>query len=131
MKERRIRYQYSMAFKQKVVGEIERGERSIEESRRIYGIGGGETIQKWLKKFGKNYLLAKVVRIEMRDEKDRIKELEREKRELESALAQSQLKIISLEGYVEIAKEKYGIDLKKKNGTEMCNSVLQKSKKSE
>ena len=116
MEKRRTQYKYSMAFKQKVVGEIEAGELTVSQAGRIYGINGNGTIDRWLKQLGKNHLLAKVVRIEMKDEKDKIKELEKEKKQLESALAQSQLKIMMLENYVEIAKNKYGIDLKKKSG---------------
>ncbi len=114
---KRVILRYSMAFKQKVVSEIEEGKFSISEAQRIYAINGNTTIQKWMRKLGKDHLLCKVVRIEMKDEKDRIKELEREKRELESALAQSHLKILALESLVEVAKEDYNIDLKKKGGS--------------
>lgn len=117
VRERVISVRYSEAFKQKVVSEVESGKKSIGEARREYGISGKMTVQKWVKKFGKNNLLSRVVRIEMKDEKNRIGELEREKRELESALAQSHLKILALESLVEIAKEKYNIDLKKKSGS--------------
>jgi transposase-like protein len=120
---------YSMAFKQKVVSEIECGRVTVGDAERIYGINGHGTIDKWLRKFGKNDLLAKVVRIEMKGEKDKVRELEKEKRVLESALAQSQLKIMMLERYVEIAKDKYGIDLKKKNGTDVLDGVSPRSKK--
>ncbi len=112
---------YSIAFQQKVVGEIESGELSIGDARRLYDITGNETIQKWISKFGKNHLLNKVVRIEMKDEKDRIKELEKKIRQLESALSNEHIKNIVLESLVDIAREKYGIDLKKKNGQKQSN----------
>ena len=97
-----------------MVGEIERGQLGIEEARRLYGIGGGETIQKWIKKHGKNHLLAKVVRIEMVEERDRVGKLKKEKQQLESALAQAHLRIKALETMMEIASEKAGYDIKKK-----------------
>jgi transposase-like protein len=109
---------YSLAFKQKVVSEIESGQLSIGDARCLYDITGNETIQKWIRRFGKDHLLNKVVRIEMRDEKDRIRELEKRIRELESALANEHLRNIVLESLVEVAKEDYGIDLKKKHGRE-------------
>ena len=68
---------YSIAFQQKVVREIESGEISIGDARRLYNITGNDTVQNWLRKRGKNHLLKRVVRIEMKDEKDRIKELEK------------------------------------------------------
>ncbi len=104
---------YSTAFKVKVVCEIEKGLFSIDKAREIYDIGGGDTIQNWMRKLGKSDLISKVVRIEMKDEKDKLKQLKREKQELESALAQAQVKIFILESMVEIAKDKHGIDLKK------------------
>ena len=108
--------QYSMAFKQKVVGEIESGKMTAREASRIYDIRGAETIRVWIQKMGKNHLLAKVVRIEMQDEKDVIKELKRQKKELESALAQEHLKNLVLESLIEAAGEHYGSDLKKTFG---------------
>jgi transposase-like protein len=107
---------YSIAFQRKVVSEIESGELSIGDARRLYDITGKETIQNWISKLGKNHLLNKVVRIEMKDEKERVKELEKKVRQLESALADEHIKNIVLESLVDIAREKYGIDLKKKNG---------------
>ena len=113
----RIVKRYSLAFKQKVISEIESGKLTIAEARKIYDITGTHTIQYWINKFGKNHLLAKVVRIEMKDEKDKIKELERQKKQLESALAQAHLKIISLESMLDCAEEYYQIDIKKKLDT--------------
>jgi len=110
---RKTVYKYSIAFKQKVVNEIECGQLCIEEAKRIYDIRGGSTITKWIKNQGKNHLLAKIVRIEMRDEIDQLKKLEKEKAELESALAKAHLKIVSLETIIESAEEELGIDLKK------------------
>ena len=109
----RVFHRYSLAFKQKVVAEIERGELKIGDAQRIYDIRGNETIQSWIRKLGKNHLLNKVVRIEMKDEKERIKELEKQVKGLESALAQSHVKNIALESLIECAEEHYQTDLKK------------------
>ena len=117
---------YSMAFKMKVVSEIEKGKFSIDQAREIYDIGGSQTIQKWMTKFGKANLISKVVKIEMKDEKDKLTELKKEKQLLESALAQSQLKVFILESLVDIAKDQHGIDLKKTGDLE---SVTQKKKR--
>lgn len=54
---------YSDCFKLSIVEEIEKNGLSIENCRRKYGIGGSTTIQKWLKKYGKNHLLNKIVRV--------------------------------------------------------------------
>jgi transposase len=104
---------YSSAFKHKVVSEIESGKLKIFEAQKLYGINGARTIQQWIQKFGKLHLLNKVVRIEMKDEVARIKQLEKEKKELESALAQAHLKLLAYESVIEVAEENLGIDIKK------------------
>ena len=98
-----VQKRYSRAFKLQVVSDIESGRLSIEQARKRYAIGGGSTIQKWLKKFGKNHLLGKVVTIHTPDDLDHIKQLRQDKQQLESALAQAHLKIMALESQLEQA----------------------------
>ena len=114
MRKSKIFHRYSLAFKQKVVFEIENGKLTISEARKVYDISGEETIQRWLKKLGKTHLLNKVIHIELKNEPNKIKELERQKKELESALAQAHLKIITLESSLKVLEEKSGVKLKKK-----------------
>lgn len=118
--EGRAVHRYSLAFRQKVVSEIEAGELSIGKAQRLYDIRGNETIQKWIRKLGKNHLLNKVVRIEMKDEQERIKALERQVKALESALAKAQVKNIALESLIECAEEHYQVDFKKNFGGKEC-----------
>ncbi len=108
-----VSIRYSLSFKQKVISEIESGKLSIGNARKLYGIVGGQTIQNWIKKFGKLHLLNKIVRVELKDEVSRLKQLEKEKKELESALAQAHLKLIVYETLIDVAEEELGIDLKK------------------
>lgn len=123
MRKPRTFVRYSTAFKQKVVSEIESGKFGITEAARIYDIKGGETINKWIKKFGKTHLLNKVIHIRMKDEKDKIKELEKQKQELESALAHAHLKIITLESTVKVLEEKTDEKLKKKTDIKFSGTV--------
>ncbi|PVD52508.1 transposase, partial [Terrimonas sp.] len=88
---------YSISFKQKVVRELEEEGLTISEASRRYGIKGGQTIQNWLRKFGKNHLISKIVRIEMKGEKDRVKELESELKRVKLALADATMKNDMLE----------------------------------
>ncbi|OGW97103.1 MAG: hypothetical protein A2Y04_03660 [Omnitrophica WOR_2 bacterium GWC2_45_7] len=116
----RIMVQYSDAFKRKVLQEIEDGRLTQAEARRKYGIKYYMTLRRWIKQCGKNHLLSRTVRIEMPNEvqpKETIKELKIEKQQLESALAQTQLKLIAMESLVEVAEEHFKIDIKKKFGT--------------
>lgn len=116
MHKRRTVTRYSLAFQQKVVSEVEAGKYSVSEAKRIYDIKGAQTVKLWVEKMGKNHLLARVVRIEMKDERDTIRELKKQKKELESALAQEVLKNLALESLVEAAGEHYKTDLKKTFG---------------
>ena len=109
----KVTKQYSISFKQKVISEIESGKLTKEGARKLYGIGGGSVINCWIKKFGKLHLLNKIVRIELKDEVSKLKQLEKEKKTLESALAQAHLKLIVYESIIEIAEEEFGVDLKK------------------
>lgn len=108
---------YSEAFKQKVVKQIENGYLSVSQAKELYDIGGIQTIYRWIRELGKTELISKVVYVKMKDEKSKIKELEKQKRELESALAQAQLKIITLEATITVLSEKDDKKLKKNNDT--------------
>ena len=116
---------YSLAFKQKVIIEVEDGIYNILEASQVYKVST-KSIYNWLKAFGKDHLINKIVRIEMRGEADRIKELEKEKQKLEAALAQAHLKIIALESTIESVEELYKIDVKKKFGTQVSGRALRK-----
>lgn len=96
-------YNYSLAFKQKVVSEIENGALSMHQAKIKYDIKGGSTIHNWIKKFGKNHLLCKKIRIEMPDEIDKIQELQARIRELEKVVVQSQIDKLALETLFQLA----------------------------
>lgn len=121
---------YSISFKQKVISEIENGKLTKSEAQRIYGIGSSTSIEKWIKKFGKLHLLNKVVRIELKDEVSKLKDLEKQKKALESALAQAQLKLIVYESIIEVAEQELGRDLKKKSESGLLTRVVKRSKDS-
>jgi transposase-like protein len=108
---------YSSAFKSKVVSEIERGKHTLTSAQRIYDIGGKCTIRKWVLSLGKNHLLGKVVRVESIDERSKLRQLEKDKQLLESALANEHLRVLALENMLELASVEMGLDLKKKYAT--------------
>jgi len=129
MSETRPHKRYSLAFKQKVVSEIESGKFSLSQVRRIYDIGGGNTVYNWLRKLGKGHLIEKIVRIEMKDEKDKLKELQQKNQQLESALAQTQLKLLMYEALIESVETHYQIDVKKTFGLTASSARSSKSRK--
>jgi len=109
---------YSEAFKQKVVEEVLRGKYSIEECRKVYDIRGGSTIQNWLVALGHQDKLGRRIRIEMKDERDKLKAQEKQLKEYERIIAKQQVKLDYYDALLTIGKQKYGIDLKKKSGPE-------------
>jgi transposase-like protein len=124
-------YRYSESFKLHVISEIEAGDLTIEGARRRYGIAGSSTVQKWLRRYGKNHLLGKVVRVERPEEKDQVKELEAKVRELESALAQSQVKLFAYESLIDVAEKHYKTDFKKNFGAKQSAAALKGGKTEE
>ena len=118
---RKTTVRYSDCFKRSIVEEIEKNGLSIEDCRRKYGIGGSATIRKWLKKYGKNHLLNKIVRVETIDEIQEINALKKENKALKEAFANLSLKNLVLETYLEeFGKETGRTDeIKKKYAQEL------------
>jgi hypothetical protein len=118
MRERIVRV-YSSCFKQAVIGALESGRfASVEAAREHFGIRGGGTIAAWLKRYGRNDLQAKVVRVEKPGEADRIRELQKQVARLERALGQTQAENLLHEEFLKRACELLGQDVagfKKKN----------------
>lgn len=119
--EQQIVTRYSMCFKQQVIGELESGRfSSISQAKEHYGITGSTTIQNWLKKYGRNHLRPKVVRVEKPNEKDKILELKKQVKQLKEALGQTQAENVLNQEFLKIACEQLGQDIesfKKKAGT--------------
>lgn len=109
MGERPVR-RYSEAFKMQVVSELESGKlRSRCEAQRRYGIAGNGTIEKWLRKHGKQHLLPGVLRVETPEEADRLKELEKENRRLKQALAEAHMDAVLYESWLKVACREFGV----------------------
>ena len=107
---------YSEAFKRSVVAEVESGQYTALQAAAAHEVNFS-SVYKWLKDFGRADSQTRIMRIEMPEERNRIKELEKEKRALESALAQAHMKILLLESTVEVLEEKVGQQSKKKTDT--------------
>lgn len=107
---KKVTIRYSEAFKHQVVNEVSQGHLSCQEAKSKYGIKGDGTVQKWIRRMGKLEALPKIVRVEKPDEKVRIKELERQIRELKNALAETQVRCVIAESQFEIVCEDQGLD---------------------
>ena len=102
---------YSEAFKLNVVDELERGRfASPFEASRAYGIGGANTVCRWLKQYGREELLKKVIRVEKRGEPGEIKRLKDRVRRLETSLADAHMDSALDRAFLEILCERTNTD---------------------
>ncbi len=111
---------YSEAFKLQVVRELEAGRfKSPWEASRTYGVNGATTLANWVRRYGKNHLLGKVVWVMKADEQTEVKTLRQRVRELERSLANAHIDLALESAYVELACKAAGIkdvtDFKKKH----------------
>lgn len=118
--EQKSKIRYSEAFKLQVLREVESGKFTTRAAAyRAYGISGCGTIERWARKYGKNHLVGKVVRVETVKELDETKELKKRVRELEKALADAHIDSRLDAAYLRIACRAAGIedveDFKKKH----------------
>ena len=124
---------YSNSFKQQVIGDLESGRfGTIAAAREHYGIRGCGTVQLWLRKYGRNHLCPKIVRVQMPDEKDQIRELKKQIKQLQQMLGRKEAEKAISEAFLEIACEKLGEDMeefKKKANSQLSGEPGEDSPK--
>jgi len=109
--EQKIVVRYSEAFKMQVIKDIESGRFNIHSAGQHYGVKGAPTIKRWLKKYGRNHLCPKVVRVEKPNEKNQMKQLRNEIKELQRALGITQAQRVLENSFLKIACRKLGTDV--------------------
>lgn len=108
--EGKVEFRYSEAFKLQVVREFEEGKHgSCFGAAEAYGIRGATTVQSWVRKYGREHLLKRVIRVETTEERNEMKRLKERVRELERALGDTTLDLRLEREYVKIACRKAGI----------------------
>lgn len=109
--ERKTVMRYSEAFKLHVVRELEQGRfASVRAVGRAYGVRGRETVTSWVRRFGKDHLLGKVVWVMKANEKSEVEALRKRVRQLERALADAHLDLMLDEAYLKLACEAAGVE---------------------
>jgi transposase len=121
--ENRVSRLYSESFKRRVVSEIEGGKLSIVEATREYGTTK-TAVKRWLQDYGKYRPKQSIVEVVMKDEREKIAELEK-------ALAEAHLKIRLYDKMIELAEKDHKLDLKKSIGPRALESLKAKGVKSE
>ena len=103
---------YSEAFKLQVISELEAGKfKGPDAAARAYGIRGSGTVSGWLRKYGRSDLMPRRVTITTMAEQDETKALKKRVRDLEKALADTHMKELLGEAYLEIACRRLGLDV--------------------
>lgn len=107
---------YSEEFKKARVREYEKGDYTVNELSRLYTVSF-QSLYRWIYQYS-HYNKKGIIVVEMEESSEKkVKELEKRIRELERAVGQKQLNIDYLEKMIELAKEEFGIDVKKNSGT--------------
>jgi len=119
--QQKIVKRYSVCFKRQVVEDMESGRfDTMGEAQQHYGVTGNGTVQRWLRQYGKNHLVPKVIRVQKPNEKDQIRQLKKQVAELKHALGETQAENVVNRQFLKIACEDLGCDVdtfKKKAAT--------------
>jgi transposase-like protein len=108
---------FSEEIKRQAVNEYEKGKLTVGEISKFYHVST-TAVYKWLKKYS-NFERHTIHVVEMsKSNTQKIKNLENRIKELEQAVGNKQMNIDFLEKMIEIAKDRYGIDIKKNFGTQ-------------
>ena len=106
---------YSQAFKRQVVREYEAGA-SLYALCNKYGIGGYNTVKRWVKQLGRSGYRSEKVVIQSREDQQEFQQMKVKIAELESALAEAVIDNRMLTTVITVASDALEIDLKKTFG---------------
>lgn len=123
---------YSESFKLKVVEEVISGKfPNKEAARRYYEIKGKSAILEWVRLYSGAEGIDKSGKVLKKRDKmsEEIAKQSMRIKELEEALHKEELKVDLSNAFIDIAKEKYGIDLRKKSGAKQFNELKQNEQK--
>jgi hypothetical protein len=95
-----------------VVDAVARGKfSSAYQAQKAYDIRGKMTVVKWMRKYGRDDLLSKRIRIETMEEVDHLKAARKRIKELEAALADAHIDHCLEHAFLEIACERLDVPL--------------------
>ncbi|HSP89224.1 MAG TPA: hypothetical protein VLN45_13900 [Ignavibacteriaceae bacterium] len=133
---KRTQKDYSMSFKLQIVQEIERGQLTVTESTKTYGIQNRSTVVKWLRKFGNfdwenqtPFTMSKSPEQKIMELEAKVKLLEKQKSFLERQAFVADKKAIIFDMMIDIAEEEYKIDIRKNSPPEQSTILNKKNNK--
>ena len=100
---------YSDAFKRNIVEKVAQGiYATLGEAQRKNGIRGHGTLVYWIKKYGREDILPKRIKVETMNEIDELKVLRKQNKELKAALADAHMDWCISSALLDIACEEMG-----------------------
>ena len=122
---KRTQKDYPMSFKLQIVQEIERGQISITQVKKNYGIQSRSTIVQWLRKFG-NFdwenqtptIMSKSPEQKIMELEAQVKLFEKQKALLEQQAFVADKKSIIFDMMINLAEKEYQIDIRKNSSPE-------------
>lgn len=110
--EERRRRRFSEEFRKEQVLLYEQGELTISEISRLYEVRYN-SVRKWVEKYGKKDYRS-TIHISSKKEVDRVRDLEKQVRELKQIIGEQQVELLYKSKLLELAKEHLGEDFEKK-----------------
>jgi len=112
----RQRRTFSKDFKRNVVNQFDSGNFTVLQLSRLHNLDF-QSIYSWIRKYSKSEQPKSVI-VEMKNSStQKLKELEKQVKNLEQMVGQKQIKIEYLEKIIELSGEHYKTDLKKSFST--------------
>lgn len=118
----RHRRSFSEEFKRKKVREIEQKITTVAEVSREYEVTR-TNVSRWLTKYGSSYMKGVRTIVEADSDTRKLLELKTKVAELERIIGQKQVMLDFKDKMIELAEEAYGVDIKKKFGSEPSSGV--------
>jgi transposase-like protein len=121
-------------FKRKVVLDVLSGRLSKEAARRVYDVRGKSAITDWVRRFGQEFshLVNPDLSLPpMATDKETVEQLKAKIQELQKELEQSKHRSVLFESMIEIAEERFNIDIRKKSGVKQSLDAKRKKQKPE
>ncbi len=120
LKQIRKHRRFSEDFRKGIVAQFEKGEFSVPQLEKLYGIANG-IIYSWIYKYS-NFNEKGCRIVEMKDSNTaKLKELTNKVKQLEQMVGQKQMAIEYLEKMIELAKTELNIDIKKNYNLRQSN----------
>jgi len=111
----RRRRRFSETFKKKKVKDIELGKVKVSEICKAYEVSD-VAVYKWIDKFGSINKPERII-VESKSDTQKILALKKRIAELERLVGQKEIELTFKEKMIEIAEDKFGIEIKKKPST--------------